>query len=157
MIATDVAVTFSCERVADVWPEIYPLFEKHWQEIGEYKDIPLDPDFETYKKIDEMGMIRVYTAREGATLIGYCVFFINPNLHYKNTKQALQDVMFIQKDKRGFGKKFMVWCDEQLMADGVDVIHRYMSKDNDFGVLLERIGYEFMALIYSRRTKICPQ
>ncbi len=155
MIAQDVAVTFASERVADVWAEIYPLFEKHWQEIGEYKDIPLNPDFDLYKKIDEA--IRVYTAREFGALIGYCVFFINPNLHYKNTKQALQDVLFIQKDKRGFGKDFMEWCDGQLIADGVDVIHRYMSNEKDFGSLLERIGYEFKALIYSRRTRPCQQ
>lgn len=151
MIETPIAVTFASERVAAVWPEIYPLFEKHWEEIGEYKDIPLNPDFEAYKKLDEIGMMRVYTAREDGVLVGYCVFFVNPNLHYKNTTQALQDVMFIKKERRGFGKKFMEWSDEQLRGEGVDVIHRYMSTDNNFGVLLERIGYEFKALIYSRR------
>lgn len=156
MIAAE-TVAFSSERVAAIWPEIYPLFEKHWKEIGEYDDIPLNPDFESYKKIDEAGLIRVYAARENGTLIGYCVFFVNPNLHYKHTVQALQDVLFIQKEKRGFGKKFMAWCDDQLKAEGVHIVHRFMSNKNDFGPILERMGYEFMAQIYSRRITSCQQ
>ena len=88
-------VTFRRENVKGVWPEIRPLFDRHWAEIAHDKTIPLDPDYDLYLKADEGGMLRVYTAREGATLIGYCVFFVRANPHYKSTIYAVQDIIFI--------------------------------------------------------------
>lgn len=148
---TATKVEFGTDTVEKVWPEIYPLFLKHWEEIAHYKNIPLEPDFDKYKEIEAVGMLRIFTAREEGKLIGYCVYFINHNLHYKSTIQALQDVLFVQKDKRGFGMKFIKWCDEQLKKEGVNVVHQHIKKAHNFGPMLERIGYELVDLIYARR------
>ena len=142
---------FGTANVEAIWPEIYPLFVKHWEEIAHYKNIPLEPDYEKYKEIEKVGMLRIFTAREDGKLIGYCVYFINHNLHYKSTIQALQDVLFVQKEKRGFGMKFIKWCDEQLKNEGVNVVHQHIKKAHNFGPMLERIGYELVDLIYARR------
>lgn len=145
-------VEFGSEKVRAVWPEIYPIFEKHWEEIAHHKDIPLDPNIEIYHKLDDSGAIRVYTAREDGELVGYCVFFIHPNLHYKNSLHANQDVLYIKKEKRGrFGMKFISWCDEQLRKEGVQVISQHVKKAHDFGPLLKRLDYELVDLIYARR------
>jgi hypothetical protein len=58
------AIVFQRENVKALWPEIFPLFEKHWEEVAHHKDIPLAPDYEFYLKADEMGMLRAYTVRE---------------------------------------------------------------------------------------------
>ena len=142
---------FSSERVPSVWDEIYPLFLEHHAEIGEIKDLPLDPNCEAYKNLDALGMVRVYIAREEGKIIGYCVFFISQSMHYKQIKDAVQDIVFINKDHRGFGKKFMEWCDEELRKEGVNVIHRYSSSERDLGPIYKRNGYDFKALVYSRR------
>ena len=146
-------LTFSRESVGSVINDIAPLIKLHWQEVAHYKDIPLEPDWTKYKEIEQIGMLRVFTVREGSELIGYCVFFINKNLHYKSTVQALQDVVFIRKEKRGFGKRFMSWCDEELRSEGVSVIHQHIKKAHNFGPMLERMGYELVDLIYARRLK----
>lgn len=145
------SVVFGLEKVSSVWDEIYPLFEKHWKEVAHYQDIPLEPDVELYKKMDEGGSIRVYTAREDGKLIGYSVYVISRNHHYKSVKQASQDVIFIQKDRRGFGKSFIKWCDEQLKNDGVKIVVHHVKAAHDFGPMLERVGYELVDKIYSRR------
>lgn len=148
---TEEVLSFSQEKVKDIWGEIIPLLTQHWEELEKYDGVPLEPDRNKYEFMDTVGAIRVYTAREEGKLIGYCVFFINKNLHSKNVIQALQDVLFVRSDRRGFGLKFIKWCDEQLKKEGVAVIHRMLKKAHDFGSLLERIGYEQVDLIYARR------
>lgn len=144
---------FQRERAQDVFKEMIPLLEKHWEEIAHYKDIKLEPDFDLYFKMEDMGILRVFTAREDdGDLIGYCVFFVKHNMHYKSSLNALQDVLFIRPDKRGmFAPKFILWCDRQLKADGVQLVCQHLKAAHDFSPLLERLGYEFMDKIYVKR------
>jgi hypothetical protein len=60
-------IYFQRERSVDLWPEITPLLEQHWQEIAHYKDIPLDPDVERYNAMDEQGLLRCFTARDAGS------------------------------------------------------------------------------------------
>lgn len=151
MVATGAAV-FARENIKDAWAEMYPLFEKHWVEIAQHKDIPLAPDRDLYVKMDELGALRVYTAREAGVLVGYSVYSVTPHLHYASCKLATQDVLFIQKDKRGrFGARFIAWCDEQLRGQDVQIVAHHVKVAHDFGPLLERMGYSCVEKIYMRR------
>lgn len=143
---------FQRENVKNIWSEILPLFEQHWAEIAHYKDIPLDPDYDFYLKADELGMLRVFAAREAGVLIGYCVYFIRPNPHYRQHRYGVQDVLFVRKDRRGrFGLKFIDWCDGQLRAEGVSVVTQHVKVARDFGAALRRLGYELVDYVYCRR------
>lgn len=140
--------------------EIKPLISAHWQEIAHFKDIPLDPDFDLYQKIYDSGTLRAFTVRtEEGTLIGYALFFVKVNLHYKSSNQAVQDILFIHPEHRGMGRKFIAWCDEQLQAEGVQAVYHHMKAAHSFGPMLETIGkkegnpYEIQDLIYVRRLK----
>ena len=143
---------FQREKAQDVFKEMIPLLEKHWEEIAHYKDIPLDPDFNIYFNMEDLDMLRVFTARDDEnTLIGYAVFFIKANAHYRSSLQALQDVLFIKPDCRGTGLKFIVWCDNQLQKEKIQVVYHHVKQSHNFGSALERIGYKLVDLIYARR------
>lgn len=145
-------MTFARERAQDILDEILPLLKSHYDEIAHFKDIPLEPDFEKYLKLEELDGIRVYTARdENQKLIGYSVFFLSHNIHYKSSLQAVQDVLFIHPSNRGSGAKFILWCDDQLKKDGVQAVYQHVKAAHNFGPLLERFGYQLVDLIYSRR------
>ena len=132
--------------------EIKPLFLKHWQEIGHYKDIELNPEWDAYIKLDSLGMLRVYSARLMDRIVGYNVFFVRNSPHYKQSLQASQDILFVDPEHRGFGLKFIDWCDQQLKAEGVQVVFQHMKAKHSFGPALEkRLGYELIDLIYGRR------
>ena len=149
MIAS--GVKFSGEKASEMIPDAMKLFSEHWNEINLYEDIPLDPDFELYKKLDEMKLIRVFTARDDGKLVGYCVYAVASDRQHKNTIQAVQDLLFITKEKRGFGMDFIKWCDDMLKKEGVEVVYQHSNKDHDFGPVLERIGYKFVCRVYARR------
>ena len=131
--------------------EMKPLLKEHYEEIAHYKDIPLEPDFDMYRNIEEQGSLRVFTVRENNHLIGYSVFFIKENPHYKSSVQAIQDVVFITKSKRGQGREFVAWCDSQLKSEGTNVVYHHVKAAHNWGKVLERQGYELVDLIYGKR------
>lgn len=144
---------FARETVATVIDEIGPLLFAHWQEIAQYPDIPLNPDFDHYTRAEMHGQLRVYTARHERDLAGYAVYIVAPALHYANSLQAKQDVLFLKPQYRHgrIGWKLIQFADVQLRADGVQVVYQHMKTDHDFGPLLERLGYTFCDKLYSRR------
>lgn len=134
--------------------EAMPLFTKHFDEISANKDIPLDIDYEKYLGAEAAGSVRNFTARDqDGKLIGYAVFFIYQNFRYKSSLQAQQDVLYIDPSKRGFGFKFIDWCDKCLRLEQVQVVyhHTKAKPELNFGPMLERRGYKLVDLIYAKR------
>lgn len=132
--------------------EMLPLLTQHWAEIAHYPDIELNVDWPQYTLMQERGILRVYTAREqNGNLIGYSAFVIRFNPHYAQSKNALQDVIFIDQSKRGFGKRFIAWCDEQLKTEDVQLVFHHVKQAHNWGPMLEAMGYELVDLIYAKR------
>jgi hypothetical protein len=162
-------IHFAREPLTDaLWDEAMPLLEAHWREISAFQDIPLEPDRETYAASEQAGVLRCFTARDNAAaqwmistagvyplpspLVGYALYFVRPNPHYKSSVQAAQDVIYLDPSVRGgTGYKFIVWCDAQLAAEGVQITYHHIKAKHDFGRLLERQGYELVDLIYAKR------
>lgn len=141
--------TFHVEHAADVMAEIKPLLDKHWCEIAHFKDVPLDPDYDAYLLAERRGVLRIFTARTDR-LIGYAVFFIG-NLHYKTSRIATQDILFLLPEFRGFtGYRLIRFCDEELTKEGIDVIYHHVKLKHDFSPLLIHQGYVAVDTIYAR-------
>lgn len=144
-------LTFQKERLQDIYDEILPILKEHYTEIASYLDIKFEPNIEEYYKLEDMGFFIVYTAREDNELIGYNAFFIKNNMHYKSCKVASEDVIYIRKDKRGFGKHFIKWCDEQLKSIGVHVVTHHIKFKHDWSEILERMNYDKIDMILMKR------
>ncbi len=146
---------FQQESYADLIEEMRPLVEAHYDELALDKDIPLEPDHDKYSVLNEMGVIQVFTARDDKdNLVGYALYMVAPNLHYKSSLQANQDVLFVHKDFRrgGFGSDFIDWCDETLKTMGVQKTYHHVKPNIcDFGPLLVKKGYKMCDVIYSKR------
>lgn len=68
-----------------------------------------------------------------------------------DSKQAVQDVVFIHPEFRGFGKKFFIYCDDVLKNQKVQVVYHHIKAAHNFGAMLESIGYKLVDLIYAKR------
>lgn len=125
----------------------------NWKEVGHFKDIPLQPNVSGFEALQTAGMLRLYTARETAGLLGgYALFIVTPDIHYMSSLQATMDVTYLDPAFRGSTAiKFLRWCDEQLMNEGVQVINKHVKASHNHGKIYERDGYELVNLMYSKK------
>lgn len=143
---------FQRESAETVIKDIIPLIFDHYEEAAKYKDIELKPDFGQYLLADQAGLTRIFTMREEERLVGYAVFFLRKHIHYQQSLQACQDLLFVLPSYRGSSAiDFIKWCDEQLKEDGVEVVSHTVTMQRDFGIVLSRMGYEQTEIIYSKR------
>jgi GNAT superfamily N-acetyltransferase len=148
-------VSYRRETCFALWEEIEPLLVKHWEEIAHYKDIPLDPDREGYQGLEAGDRLRCYTARDPQTgaLIGYSVYVLAHNMHYRGSYQASQDILFLLPEyrKSRIGINLIAYADECLRAEGVQVVTQHVKVAHNFGPVLVRLGYEEVDRIFAKR------
>lgn len=144
---------FQRELLSDIFEDVLPLALKHHEEVSFNKDLPLDPNFEIYIDLEIKGIVQMFTARDEQTseLVGYAVFFNQNSMHNKSLKCAIQDVIFITPERRGFGSEFIAWCDDQLKLSGINTVYQHVKHSHNHGQMLERQGYELVDLIYGKR------
>jgi hypothetical protein len=140
------------EAFADCVEEIKSLTVEHYGEVAPYKDIPLDPDWDRYILLDKMGYLRFFTAREEGVLLGYAIYSVGFSIDYSSSYQASLMNIFITKESRGNGGKFILFAEEYLKEnDNVQVIDHHVKAFNDYGPFLEKLGYQKMNINYSKR------
>jgi GNAT superfamily N-acetyltransferase len=164
-------VSFQEERLADVRDEALPLLRRHWDEIALDKDtVPLEPDWERYARLEELGVFKVMTARRsGAShgisdpvaggraatprgeLVGYASFFVFPNIHYKSLVVADGDIFWVAPEHRdGTGYRLLKAAEAMLVASGVRKIVNKTKLGHDAGPVFERLGYRAIERVYAK-------
>lgn len=147
-------LSFNLESASSLIQEILPLLKHHYSEIALYKDIELNPEFDTYIKLEDAGLLKVFTARTpDKTLVGYAAFLIRKGLHYTDSVQAHQDVLWLNKEYRGFGlgSELINHCDKELKRMGVQVVFHHVTRALDYSSTLKDLGYELNEIVFSRR------
>lgn len=102
------------------------LFVQHWQENETHlSGNPPNPMVSAYKQLESMGCLVAYGAFDDDEMIGYCLAFVLPHLHY-GFMYGNHDILFLRKDYRKgstglklisrvtktceeLGAKFMLW------------------------------------------------
>lgn len=149
-------ITFQTEPWSDFEEEGAALCVRHWEEIALNKDaIKLDPDWQRYRRIDAEGLLSVTTAREEGKLVGYQVYIVTPHLHYKSSLTALSDVLYLAPEHRQgtTGIRLMKAAEEALVKRGVQKVVQNVKLKNDWGLILERMGYSPIERIYAKMLK----
>jgi len=137
-------IKFNIEKYSQVNEDIKELIKLHYDEIAVDKDvIPLDPDWDRYKNLCETNVLTIVTARDEGKLVGYSIFFITNHLHYKSTKYANNDLLYLHPDyRRGTtGIKLIKASEKFLLDKKVDKILWHIKFNKDFRILLHRLGY----------------
>lgn len=133
------------------------LLARHFEEIAFYPDIVLEPDWEAYALLEGAGKLRIFTVRVRGELVGYCVFLLMHNLHYKSSHQAKQDILFVLPEHRSgrIGAHLILFAERHLRTESppVQVVYQHSKarEDLDIGPLLERVGYELVDTIWAKR------
>lgn len=140
------------ETVEGIEVEILPLLQEHYREISPYPDLPLEPDFEVFTNAFNLGMLRIFSARaDDGGLVGYAVFFLKTHQHYRKSKQATLELLYIDPNFRGDGASFIRYLEEELRSEGAEMIHFVVTEKLDYSSLLKRFGYWPNETTYTKR------
>ena len=142
-------MNYQRERWHDFHQEAAPLFAQHWQETPDTMGMVLDPDLESYNRLEEMGMLRCFTARSAGQLAAYDIFMVVHHRHARSSLVALSDVLFVLPAFRT-GRtvyRLIAYCNEQLAEEGVQVAYYQVNAANDFSNLLESMGHKKVGLV----------
>ena len=114
-------ITYQVEKYSDCVEELKQLYPEHYEELSVTKSIPLEPNYEVYKNIEDIGILKVVTCRNDEDLIGYILFIVTPHLHYKSCITAVEDIYFVRKDYRKgrTGIKLFQFAEKYLKEQGV--------------------------------------
>lgn len=130
--------------MAQMKMEAVELLKEHYQELTLNKDVvKLDVDWERYEHSEKVGCLFSLGAWEDGVLVGYSVFAVSRNGHYKGLKSASNDVLFLRKDKRKgiTGIKLIKESEKRLRDMGVKKIVWHVKFGTVLGDILNRMGY----------------
>ena len=145
--------SFSRESVQAVSDEAWPLMRRHAEEVSDLGTQSLDPDLEKYRALEAAGAYAAWTAREDGRLFGYSGFLVIASLHYPKILMALQDVVYIEPERRGpAAVKFILFVDEELKAMGVERVIRTVTERKDYSRTLTRMGYTPIERVFVKQT-----
>lgn len=132
------------------------LLVRHYHEIAHYQDIPLEVDYEVYAAAEAGGKLRIFTVRMGEDLAGYASYFVNHNPHYRKSVQAVQDVLFLKPEFRGFsiGRGLISYADTMLRLEGIQVVYHHSKVKLPMDAVLKACGYELIETVWGRRLDI---
>jgi GNAT superfamily N-acetyltransferase len=142
------------EDYFDVIEEGKLILPEHKAELALYDDIPLDPEYEVYESLSKKGMLSLYTVRVQAEMVGYAVYFVRKSHHYKKFTWSISDIILVRKPYRNFGlgNALFAYIENDLRAQGVDVIHTMTKTAHpELAMLLESRGHTRAEICYSKR------
>jgi len=145
-------MNYQQEFLDQVENDILALLDLHYKEIALNQDkIKLNPDWDVYRALEEQGKLKIFTARDGSTLVGYFVVVVGVNMHYKDHTFACNDIIYLHKDyRKGFaGIKLIKFAKKCLTEDGVSVLTINTKVHQPFDKLLDRLGFNLIERVYS--------
>ena len=145
-------ITYQEEKYSDCISELKLIYPAHYEELAVEKSIPLEPDYETYANIDKLGRITLITCRKDSELIGYIIFFVNTQMHYKSCIAAHEDIYYLKKEHRHgrIGIKLFQFAEEALKQKGVHRVIFGTKVYLDNSKLFEYLGYRFYEKLYTK-------
>lgn len=144
--------TYAIETFDEVIDDIRPLLASHWDELAAYSDIPLDPDFEFYRRANVADVLRIYTARKNGGLIGYILMTVlKSHPHYSAQPWSVSDIVLVVKEHRTFGVGSALFDFLERDLEGFVVQIHTKASHPELGVLLLSRGYAPIEITYSKR------
>lgn len=136
-------IAFRQELLCEVVQEAQPLLEAHHAELNGDRML-LDPRWQDYALLEQLGRYAVFTARDDGRLVGYSAFYVNRHMHSAQFTNAQNDVFYVDPAKRSgmLPARFLRYTHDQLKAIGAQRVGYLCKLTNNLRAILHRLGFE---------------
>jgi predicted GNAT superfamily acetyltransferase len=146
-----------------LFDELLPLAYKCWQESTDQKaetcafygerDFKIEPDFDAYQRLSDVGALAVVTLRDEARLVGYVVGFTYRALHHKHILGGIGDTVYIEPDYRTYAPILAARFEKEMKDRGVGIIGWPTHPNSPVYALLQVMGYVGDDIVMEKRIK----
>ena len=146
-------ITFQKESWIDLLPELPAIFLAHWEEVAlERTVIPLEPDWERYSRMDLEGVSHMLTVRDDGILVGYYHAIVMPHLHYRSSKTAWSDLIYLHPEyRKGLtGYKMLKHAEKMLKDLGVQRSYLMTKAHLPINILMKRLKYRLVERTFTK-------
>lgn len=144
-------VTFEVLTAKQFFDQAVELLIEHREELATDKALMvLKPDFETYYKLDDAGVLLVIGAYRDGKMIGYSVSLLARNMHYADLFQCQNDVLFLTKDERrgSAGLRLIRKTQELAALEGAQIMLWHAKPETNLDQLMPRMGGTVQDIIW---------
>ncbi len=136
-------VTYQSEAIYQVLPDILPLLDmNHAEAQKESYGTELDPDWEQYRQMETLGLLKIFTARDDEKIVGYDIFIVGPHRHAVGSRIAINDMTYVLPEYRGFTAIMLIKKSDKALSEmGCSGIVRHSQCNTQVHELLWKIGY----------------
>jgi hypothetical protein len=116
---------FAMESAADLEHEIAPLVTENWRSVeASYSSSKLRPNVALYVSLSDQGILKLFTARHDALLVGYALVLVMQHPHRVDDMVGAVDTIFILPEFRfgGTASSFLHYVETQLKLLGVILV-----------------------------------
>lgn len=127
------------------------LLHEHWLEVcTDTQTLHLNPDWEQYETLLEIGRLFLLCLWVGPELAGYSATFLTPHLHYRAHVAAMNDVIFVAKPYRNglLGLRLIRATEKESFARGAHSLTLHAKPDTSLSHVLDRAGYKVVETLY---------
>lgn len=139
--------------------ELWPLLKRQHAEVAPNREaVPLDPDWDRYYEYERCGILKVWCARDGASLVGFVDCFLTHGLLCSSLLHGYAEHFYLMPEWRGAGREMLRSCADALVALGAKVV-RFHTNDlylpdehgrSRVGLLFKRDGFKPIVTIWEK-------
>jgi len=137
-------INYTQEFLSDVKDEVVFLIQDHFNEVYPVREVfELDMDWDLYGQLENLGLLKIFTARDDGRLVGYLWVILSPNLHSRGSMLACDDGLYVAKSYRGqaVAKDLVRFTERCLKEDGIKVFHIVGTTEKPIDSFVKRMGY----------------
>lgn len=145
--------TFQRETYESIIAELEPVLPVHYRELAlDQDDIPLDPDYTVYKRLQDLGELHIFSARIDGELVGYIIGTIRPHIHYRSSMHYFNDIYYVLQEHRnnGVGARFFKAHEKELLKLGVIRSVMFTKLHQSHELLFKALGYKQQDIVMTK-------
>ena len=143
---------FSIEKYEDIVPEISILYSMAVDEVVGDCPFEADVNHDDFINMDNMGILRVITARKEDKLIGFHISMITNDMFYRDKKTAYVMHYYLMKEHRGNGKGLRMFEYAENLNKKNSIDRSFMSRKAHINneKMFDALGYNKIEINYEK-------
>lgn len=148
-----VALVAQIESLSDALEEWQAMLPEHWAEVAPFQaQVPLDPNFDAYLRLEMAGMLVFAGLREAGRLVGYYTGYVAPSLQYQSRQFCMHDHIYVHPGARARmgGRRLLRCVEHELQRRGVTLWYASEIDGTGAGRLYEAMGFHRSEVSYAK-------